>query len=324
MSAATEVISEEVRREWWLEDRRKHLTGTEVPAILGLSPWIKPIDIWLGKQGERKDNPKPWQQAGKRFEQAILAELAAREGRQIEYADPYQLVLVPGFPLLGATLDATWADNGCPVDAKNIRYKDDDWGDDGSGDFPLYYRLQLHIQMMATETHEADLAVCFTGQDFFRYHMTRDLEIDAVVKEESRKWWDKHIVRGIAPEPDGSESFGDYLKQRFASSTDVLLEPTDRALSLIDTVRYHKKQVELHDAQVTQAEQELKTMMGEAAGIRGICTWKQNKPSDVTDWQTAFYELAQTAPEEDVADALKHNTKSKPGARVFRPTKEKK
>jgi putative phage-type endonuclease len=272
--------TEAERYKAWQADRRdKCLTGTEVPAILGLSPFLKPIDVWLDKKGLRTFTPNAAMLAGKRFEHAILEETASRAGRPLTFADPYNLIRVPEFPLLGATLDARWQDTGCPVDAKNIRYRDEDWGEDGTGDFPLYYRLQLHIQMMATGTQSADLAVCFTGQDFYHYTIGRDREIDTLVMEESERWWKKHIDGDTPPLPDGSESYTSYLKSRFARSTDVLIEPDDNARRIAENLRETKVRIAAMEEIRETFEQQLKAIIGDAACIKGVASWKNNRPS---------------------------------------------
>ncbi len=121
----------ESRRAAWLEERRRCITGTQISAILGLNHYIKPIDVWAEKKGiDLPFAETEAMRAGRRFERAILAETSERAERPIQLADPYELIPVAGFPLLGATLDAVWADTGAPVDAKNIRFRDASvWGD---------------------------------------------------------------------------------------------------------------------------------------------------------------------------------------------------
>jgi putative phage-type endonuclease len=323
--------SEAERKAAWLAERRTCISGTGLPAILGLSPWRKPIDVWAEIKGLAPEFvPNDAMRAGKRFERAILEEYSDRIGMPLEFADPYQLIRVPDFPLLGATLDARWlTGDRRPVDAKNIRYKDGEWGDEGSEEFPVYHRMQLHAQTMATDTEVADLAVCFTGQDFVRYTLHRDYEVDDLIKEEVESWWKRHIVGDVPPEPDGSESFTNYLKNKFKRATEVTKPATELVHEWAATLRAAKAKLEAAEQEKAEAEQFLKAYMGEASSIPGVCTWKNNKDSEVTDFKAvaveAFAELTQLVGMEKACAirdaALASHTTTKPGPRVFRLAK---
>lgn len=316
MTAAL-ALETETRREEWLEDRRSCITGTQISAILGLNKWMRPIDVWAEKTGinipfEVTDAIR----AGRRFETAILAETSERAGRELIYADPFELIRVPSFPLLGATLDARWADTGCPVDAKNIRYKDsDEWGDDGTDIMPDGYKLQLHVQAMALEADTADLAVCFSGQDFNLFHMMRDNDVDDLLKEEVTNWWTKHVIGGVQPDADGSENFTRYLKTRFDRNKLDLIPATDDLRALIFRVKTIKSDISELETRLEHAEQVVKLAIGEHEGIAGLCTWRNNKPGAKTDWKAVTADFS-TSPV-FAATVAKHTTPT-PGARVLR------
>lgn len=48
----------------WLQARRGGLTGTDIGALLGLSPWRSALDVWLSKQddhvAEEVGEPARW------------------------------------------------------------------------------------------------------------------------------------------------------------------------------------------------------------------------------------------------------------------------
>lgn len=334
----------EERRAAWLADRKTCVTGTEISAILGLSGFMKPIDVYANKVGIRIVKENPAMHAGKRFERAILEEYAERHGVEIEFADPYKLIRVPGFDLLGATLDARRKDDGRPVDAKNIRFKEpytvDDqgmatgFGEEGSDQVPTYYALQLHVQMMASDRPDegyicpcADLAVCFTGQDFQTFTVQRDPAIDEMLKGGVSDWWAKHILGGVAPEPDGSESYTEYLKRKFARSGDVLLEPDEAMVDLVSALRIRKEELNAAGAAKYRIEQEIETIIGDAQGIKGLCSWKSIKDSVKVDWEAAFNEFwndyagQHGLDDGDKREIVSKFTTTKPGARVFRLSK---
>lgn len=316
------------RKAAWLAERRTCITGTDIAAIFGLSKFKGPIDVWLDKKGQSADFDNDAMFFGRKFERPILEAYSERVGVPIEFAQPWTLLRVPGCPLLGASLDARWSTGDHrPVDAKNTRFKSDQWGESGSDVFPIYYQLQLAVQMMATGTQTADLAVCFSGSEFARYSMVNDPDVEDSIKERAADWWQRHIIADVPPEPDGSAPYGDYLKARFKRASEVTVPATGEARRWAESLRAAKANIAAAEKDAAKWEQLLKTYMGEASAIPGIATWKNNRDSDVTDWHAAFESFwLEYAPQHGLDDSDKLSlvaafTHPKPGPRVFRLAK---
>jgi putative phage-type endonuclease len=320
--------TEAERKAAWLEDRRTCLTGSEIGAVLGVHPFVSPIDVYLSKRGTAMDREvTEAMEFGTRFERPILEAYADRFGQAIQFADHWTLHRVAGFPLLGASLDARWlTGDRRPVDAKNVGFRQKNtWGEFGSDQFPDYYQAQLAVQMMACDepgytTEAADLAVCFSGNKLGRYTLHRDLETDAIIQEMAEKWWKRHVLADVPPDPDGSEAYSNYLKQRFARNGETLLAPTDAAQGWARDLVHVRGVLEDAEQREEQIIEHLKLICGSAAGILGVCTWKNNKDSQVTDYKAIAEELKIKVLPDEYAELLKDNTRPKPGPRVFRFT----
>ena len=111
------IPTEAERRAIWLEDRKTAVTGTDVAAILGLSRFSSPIQVYLDKKGLATVTENEAMRWGKRLERPILEAYAEAQQVGITFADSYTLHRVPGFPLLGASLDAVRIQDNAPVDA---------------------------------------------------------------------------------------------------------------------------------------------------------------------------------------------------------------
>ena len=44
-------ITDETKKEQWLEQRRKFITGTDAAALLGISKWSSKLSVWFDKKG---------------------------------------------------------------------------------------------------------------------------------------------------------------------------------------------------------------------------------------------------------------------------------
>lgn len=316
------VTEDEERRRAWLAERRKHITGTDVACILGLSKWGSPMTVWLDKHDRLATTENQAMLAGRLFEKPILEAYSLLNGHPLDYADHWTLHLVPDFQLLGASLDARWADGDRrPVDAKNIRFRTAEYGDEGSDRIPVYYQTQLAVQMMATGAPYAELAVCFGGQEFTRYTVERDTDIEAAMKEKLETWWKWYIIGDEMPEVDESNACTNYIKSRFErAETGLVKECTPEIETLVAARQLADANEKAAKAAKTKAENGIKAYMGDAEEIPKICTWKNNKNSEKTDWKG----VAENLRTDLMVDAgiwnicVEDNTETRPGARVLR------
>lgn len=72
-------------RETWLRDRKKGIGGSDVAAVLGLSPWRTPLDVFNDKTAETVDD-KPQSDAahfGTILEDVVAEEFARRTGFKV-------------------------------------------------------------------------------------------------------------------------------------------------------------------------------------------------------------------------------------------------
>jgi len=314
------VISPEERKALWLQDRLTAITGTDVASILGLSKFSSPTKVWQDKLGISApfvdSEPMKW---GRRLERPILDAYFEELGEVLEFADPYTLHRVPGFPLLGASLDARRKHNDRrPVDAKCLRARGSEYGEPGTDAFPIYYQTQLAVQMMATGTEVADLAVLFSGQEFAVYTLHRDLEVEGIIKEKVASWWQRHIVEGVEPDPDGSDSCTEYLRGKFARAGERTVEAT---VDVLDWVRRHQAAdaaEKAAKAEKAEAGNLIRAYLGDASAIPGVLTYRNNKDSAVIDYEGAFQMVASSLDPSSRQTVIDSFTSLKPGPRVMR------
>jgi putative phage-type endonuclease len=303
----------------WIADRRGHITGTDIAAIFGLSKFRTPMDIWLEKRHEAPEQEVNDQMKwGNRLERGILLGYQEETGIPLTFADPHKLIVAPEFPLLGATLDARHKGGDFrPVDAKNVgRAQSADWGDSETDNIPMYYALQLHVQMIVTGTQLADLAALLWGSDFRRYTVHADADITATIKTESEAWWKRHIINGECPPIDGSKSTADYLARKFAKNTEALLPSNSEVDTIAVSLREVRKSLEEQEAIKDAYQNQLKALIGDAAGITGEwgkVTWKKIKDGEKVNWEALANSLGATA------EQVKQFTERTHGYRRFLP-----
>lgn len=316
-----ETTKNEANKDAWLEKRKHYVTGTDAGKLIGVSPYGGKFAVWLDKMGRAAPVVEtPAMKAGKKFESAILQTYAEEMNCKLEHVDGYQLITCDKYPRLGASLDGWNHDLQIPVDAKNIKWKNEKWGDAWTDQFPEYYKAQLQVQMMVTGATFAHLAVMFSGQDFFIYSMEYDEDMAQKILDATEEFW-PYVENDQMPEADGSDEATEYIKSEFArGDAAAVKDPTEEILEALKDLQ--KAKLDEKDAQTRKAEAEnkIKVYMGDATVIKGVCTWKNNKDSVKTDWEQVASVALASMSAEDQKKLIASYTTTKPGARVLRIT----
>ena len=316
-----EIKRNEAEKAAWQEKRKHYVTGTDAGKLIGVSPYGGKFAVWLDKMGRAEPVVEtPAMKAGKKFESAILQMYAEEMNCKLEHVDGYQLITCDKYPRLGASLDGWNHDLQIPVDAKNIKWKNEKWGDAWTDQFPEYYKAQLQVQMMVTGATFAHLAVMFSGQDFFIYSMEYDEDMAQKILDATDEFW-PYVENDQMPEADGSDEATEYIKSEFArGDAAAVKDPTEEILEALKGLQ--KAKLDEKDAQdrKTEFENRIKLYMGDATAIKGVCTWKNNKDSVKTDWEQVASVALASMSAEDQKKLVASYTTTKPGARVLRIT----
>ncbi|MBO7412811.1 MAG: YqaJ viral recombinase family protein [Fibrobacter sp.] len=316
-----EIERKEADKAAWLEKRKHYITGTDAAKLLGLSPFGSIFDVWLDKTGQAPEFAQSAaMRAGTAFESAILKMYAEDTDAKLEHVDGYNLVTCDKYPRLGASLDGWNHSLGIPVDAKNIRWKDEKWGDAWTDDFPDYYKTQLQVQMMVTGAKFAHLAVMFSGQDFNIYTMEYDEELAQQILDASEAFW-PYVENSEMPEASGSESTSNYIKEHFAECTpDKEKEPDEELAKNVEAYVKASEEEKSAKARKDEAGNRIRVFMGEATVVPGFCTWKNNKGKTETDWEAVAKAAMENMSVLEREELVAKYTETKPGNRTLRIT----
>jgi putative phage-type endonuclease len=152
----------------WVAARASGLGGSEIAAVLGLSPWQSLFSLWHRKKGLLGPEPdNDGMSRGRRLE-PVIAEWFAdqhpeyqvrRTGTWANRARRWQLA-TPDRLLTTVTKRAV-LEIKTATDAA-------EWGEPGTDEIPVYYRAQVLWQLDTLGLHLAHVAV-LTGLDFREY-----------------------------------------------------------------------------------------------------------------------------------------------------------
>ena len=189
----------------WLDYRLKMRNASETAAMLGVSPWMSPYQLWLLKTGRSVTKGTAAMQHGTDMEPAARAAYEAQTGNVMQ-----PLVLQDG--AYSASLDGMDLDGGLIVEIK-CPYKGQSsvlWNEAMVGEVPAHYELQVQHQLMVSgaalahlwvfdgtqglllpiERHEGAMDRIRTGWDLFQQFVESDTPVpltdaDTVLREDT-------------------------------------------------------------------------------------------------------------------------------------------
>lgn len=189
--------------EDWLDIRRQHITGTDVAALMGVSPYTTALDVYLNKTiggGEIEDNDS--MRFGRTFEAAILAELSHRIDRQI--VTPQAVFRNEDYPRIAGTFDGAVLPDGVPfsldvstweagAEAKTSRRRWD-------GEIPTHYLWQVQTYLLVSGLPRWHVIALVGVNDFETFEVLPDPDMHAAIVQVTAAFW-QSVADGIAPEP---------------------------------------------------------------------------------------------------------------------------
>lgn len=249
--------SDTVDREGWLEWRRGGLGGSDMAAILGLSPWSTPFDVWLSKtKGVQLGDSRAMRQ-GRHLERAVGEDAATHWGTTLVEVGPREHA---AHPVLRGTADFLLGD-GSGLECKTTSRKP--WAA-----CPTHYEVQCRVYMEVYDVDVWRLAALHYGTEYTFWEFERDREVGVAIVERAVAWWERHIVGGERPPVEGSGARA-FLAEEHRKHTGDYLPATAELDALVDSYELVKGQISALEQERDRIAFTLMTHIGDDAGVQG-------------------------------------------------------
>ena len=328
-------------RAAWLAQRRTGIGGSDIAALLGLSPYKTQVELWMDKTGRAPVVEPDDAQAERMHWGNVLEDIVARHYASLHDAKIQRINTMlrhPSYPAAIANVDravvtigsrARWdegagrllgADRVLEVKtAHALAAGSADWGEPGTDEVPQHYWVQCQWYLAITGLPFADLAVLFGGQKFAEYVMPADEGLHGDLLQRAQAWWQRHVIEDVPPQPNTEEDARALWR---AHRPGVEAAVGADVAAAVDEYRAIKAQIGNDKTEGTleyrlkQCRDQICSAFGDAEVIthagRKLATWKANKDSSKTDWKAVAAALV--APPE----LVELHTTTTPGARVLR------
>lgn len=199
----------EVRAQW-LEARKKGVGGSDVGAIMGLSPYRTALDVWLEKTG-RAEPPDLADNAavewGNRLEDCVAAKFAEEHAGEFTVRRVNALLQDTDHRHRLASLDRAGTDRNTGrrfvLEVKTAGERAADQWADG---VPLWYQAQVTHYLNVTGWGFAYVAVLIGGRDYREYRLEPDAQDRAAVAAAVDSFWADYVQADVMPQAVGADS----------------------------------------------------------------------------------------------------------------------
>ena len=284
------------------------LGGTDIGAILGLSPFKTPLELWSelvsGEQPTSRDLIHL--RFGRHAESFIASEYERatrlftaqhsptlfhkKHGFMFGHVDRFVLD-TPDTP---AVVDGTITANKLLECKTSSAFSKNDWGEPGTDQVPPLYLVQCAWYMAITECQSADLAVLIGNSDFRVYTIERDLELEDLILSHALHFWSEHVIGQTPPAPINVQDAALLFPKE---SSDSSVEANE---ALLESIRLYQDSCAKSQVLSTECDRlklEILNYMGHAEKLthadKTLATWKRAKASKRIDTKA----LAQAHPE---------------------------
>jgi predicted phage-related endonuclease len=241
-------------------ERRRFLGGSDAAAVLGLSPWRTPLDIYLEKTGQAERlgvrDPKRERilKRGKRLEPIVVdmveEELGIVVTRRSTPEDPNRYVdSVHDF--LAAEVDFEWRvtpeaahdfgldpqlvgsiQNG---EVKTVHpFAAGKYGEEGTDEIPVEYGAQAMHGLSVTGRRLTLVAVLVGADNLLTYWIRRDDEVIDGMRAKEVAFWKDHV---IARRPPALLNLADCLTMFRRAPASRLEAPPEVAIRVAELIR---------------------------------------------------------------------------------------
>lgn len=181
----------------WEEERRRSIGASEFAAVMGLSPYATPLDVYKSKSGIDRQFDPLLSFVGHASEPIMHEWVEKFSGVPVKLAPAFMARSV-GYPFLHASFDRVSQDPFTTWQFKTAhQYTGHKW-DEG---IPTDIRVQVQGEMLVAGTRRAAVVVWIGGREFRLFWEDRDdVFIEDHLIPKLAAFW-TNFEAGVAPEP---------------------------------------------------------------------------------------------------------------------------
>lgn len=249
----------EMTREEWLRLRKTGLGGSDAGAVCGLDPYSSAMKVFRDKTSDDVEElDTEAVRIGHDLEQYVAERFTEATGLRVRRSN--FMYRSTEHPFMIADVDRLVIGEDAGLECKTASaYNADKWAE---GDIPLHYVMQCYHYMAVTGKRVWYIAALILGRGFVYRKLEWDDRLIGELIRMEEAFWNRHVLTGQIPPPDGSKACDEVIEKYFGSAKagEMALTGFDGRL---ERRREILKEIAGLETEKKQIEQEVKLAMGE-------------------------------------------------------------
>ena len=259
--------TKDMSKEQWLEARKCGIGGSDAASVLGLNPYKSSVSVYIEKvdyihgvsmsdkniNGCKKDSSNEEvnyrMELGNKLEDFVANEFSLKTGLKVRNVNG--ILKNDKYPFAIANIDRAVVGEKAFLECKVTNsYSKKVW----QMGVPIHYQIQVNHYMAVTGATHCYVAAFIGNEELIIHRIDRDEEIiDEIMKLEAM-FWDKCILGGEIPAPDGSLDYSIVLQGLYKDSKDeeLILFEQEKLLDRYDEITAIYKEIEVERKKIEQ------------------------------------------------------------------------
>jgi len=261
-----------------IAERTKFIGASEAAAVVGMSRWATPMQVWAEKTGqiEVTNEEKLWITLGNKLENTVAELFMEKTGKKVRRVT--EAYTHPQYSFLRCHIDRKVEGEKAILQCKTASaFKSKEWKED---DIPQEYILQEYHELACTGYEKVYIACLIGNTDFQIKEITRDAEkMDWLIKNEVQ-FWNNYVIPKVMPimlKPADNKIMVELFPQVLTSDIVYLPDKADNADALFDLLQAYKDDIKKVEQLKEQTEAQLKALIGTHEGgatEKYLARWK--------------------------------------------------
>lgn len=261
-----------------IEERKLYIGGSEAAAVLGLSRWATPLQVWALKTGHIQPEDISERipvKLGNKLEQTVAELFTEETGKRVMRANKtfrHEL-----YPFLGANLDRVVVGEDAILECKTASgWKAKEWSGE---DIPQEYLVQVMHYLAVTGASHGYIAVLIGNETFKWRKVERDEQVIKALIDKERIFWNNFVITGEPPAPSANDSDTLYKLYPNVTSKDPI-ELDDETNMLIERIQSMQQDAMGLEESIEQHRNLIKAKLGDnELGQTGLykVSWKEQE-----------------------------------------------
>ena len=254
-------LSEDVPKPLPKNDRTGYIGGSDIAAVLGLSRWKTPLQVWAEKTGNlipEDIGHKLHVRLGIKLEATVCDLFTEETGKKVARVN--EALVHPKYPFLRGMIDRRVVGEKAILEAKTTSsWNAEKW--EGDDNIPQDYILQTMFYMELAGAERGYLACLVGNQHFHVKTIERDDKLQKEIIAKAVDFWTRYIEPKIMPTMITSRDAETLYSLYPLGDEGEAIELDDTANAIIESLQGMAADEKALKAQIEKSKNELKVML---------------------------------------------------------------